>query len=271
MLLRHKNYDLDMKKKETWEQRFLNRITKDAGEPMEPKEDFYELFSELLITLSERDADIIRWHYYEGQTFISIGNRLGVTKACVSRRCINTMESIRKSPYLYAFKYGKEYMMLYDFVRANKKMINALQAKIELTKIFNEITDSKNVKTADLTVDEGVKEVFASLGIDNAEELLSFSLREFSMLAGTVLGDSEAKAKLVKFRTSREYARCLAVDEVGLSKRTVNWLHRNGLFTLGDICQCTKEELQNCSYLGEKKTEIVDKLKEFGLTLKNPT
>ena len=276
MLLRHKNYDLDMEKRNKrarWEQRFLCRIVpQEAEEPIDIHEDFYELFEEVLKTLSDRDSDIIRWHFCDEQTFSSIGKRLGFSKECISRRCINAIELIRKTPFIYAFKYGKEYMELYDYAKANKKMLNALQAKIELAKIFNAITGSKDVKAEDMALDEGVKEIFASLGIDNAEELLSFSLREFTILAGAVLGDPEAKAKLEKYRTDREYVRCLAVDEVGLSKKTVNWLHRNGLFTLGDVCQYTKEELQNFSYLGEiKKTEITEKLKEYGLELKSPT
>ncbi len=232
-------------------------------------QDFEESFHEALKTLPERTSYILIKHFADGMSYEKIGSQLGVTRAATWKASKEALFLLRRTSNIYALAYGKEYKELFDLIKANEEIMNVLQAKNSLLNIFKDITQANDVKIAGLELDNRTKDVFKALGIDNAEELLSFSLKDYIMLAGAVIGDKDAKEKLEKYRTSHEYARCLSVDEVGLSNRSVNCLHRNGVLTLGDICQHTYTELKGFRFLGEQSLdEVMKKLKEYNLKLK---
>lgn len=272
-LIRLINYHVTMEKRTNvmaWKQDFLDDLFE--GTDIAPKPisgDFEVRFMEALSILSNRDANILKRHYADGVSYAEIAREAGVTRACIWKHASESLYQIRKSPYLYSLAYGKEYMELYDMIKTNGNLISTLQAKNDLLKIFREIAGAKDIRLKDIELDNETKAIFQKLVIENAEELLSFSLKDYIILAGAVIGDRNAKEKLEKYRTSHEYARCLSVDEVGLSKRSVNCLHRNGVLTLGDICQHTYTELKSFRYLGEQSLdEVTKKIKEYNLILK---
>jgi len=60
------------------------------------KEDNVDI-KKLLSGLEGRNKDVVISHYLEGETFASIGRRLGVTRAAISQTCIKALSKIRKS------------------------------------------------------------------------------------------------------------------------------------------------------------------------------
>ncbi|MFN3478462.1 MAG: DNA-directed RNA polymerase subunit alpha C-terminal domain-containing protein, partial [bacterium] len=59
------------------------------------------------------------------------------------------------------------------------------------------------------------------------------------------------------------------IKDLGLSSRTLNSLRRMGINTLGDLLKYTEDDLITIRNLGGKSIqEIKDKLKEYGLSLK---
>ena len=60
------------------------------------KEDNVDI-NKLISGLEGRNKDVVVSHYLEGETFASIGRRLGVTRAAISQTCIKALSKIRKS------------------------------------------------------------------------------------------------------------------------------------------------------------------------------
>jgi DNA-directed RNA polymerase subunit alpha len=61
----------------------------------------------------------------------------------------------------------------------------------------------------------------------------------------------------------------IPVEQLDLTVRTLNCLKREGVHTLGELLECTEEDLMDIRNFGEKSVhEVVDKLTERGLTLK---
>ena len=54
----------------------------------------------------------------------------------------------------------------------------------------------------------------------------------------------------------------MSTAEIGLSVRTTNCLEERGIFTVGDLLQCTREDLLSISNFGEKTLEEVYKALE---------
>ena len=49
----------------------------------------------------------------------------------------------------------------------------------------------------------------------------------------------------------------MSTAEIGLSVRTTNCLEERGIFTVGDLLHCTREDLLSISNFGEKTLEEV--------------
>ena len=49
----------------------------------------------------------------------------------------------------------------------------------------------------------------------------------------------------------------MSTAEIGLSVRTTNCLEERGIFTVGDLLNCTREDLLSISNFGEKTLEEV--------------
>lgn len=49
----------------------------------------------------------------------------------------------------------------------------------------------------------------------------------------------------------------MSTAEIGLSVRTTNCLEEKGIFTVGDLLHCTREDLLSISNFGEKTLEEV--------------
>ena len=57
----------------------------------------------------------------------------------------------------------------------------------------------------------------------------------------------------------------MSTAEIGLTVRTTNCLEERGIFTVGDLLNCTREDLLSISNFGEKTLEEVYKaLENFG-------
>jgi DNA-directed RNA polymerase subunit alpha len=54
----------------------------------------------------------------------------------------------------------------------------------------------------------------------------------------------------------------MSTAEIGLSVRTTNCLEERGIFTVGDLLHCTREDLLSISNFGEKTLEEVYKALE---------
>jgi RNA polymerase sigma factor (sigma-70 family) len=61
------------------------------------KEDNADVVAKLISGLEGRNKDVVISHYLEGETFASIGRRLGVTRAAISQTCSKALSKIRKS------------------------------------------------------------------------------------------------------------------------------------------------------------------------------
>lgn len=61
----------------------------------------------------------------------------------------------------------------------------------------------------------------------------------------------------------------MPVECLGLSVRPQSILKRSGYATVGDILRASKEDVYKCRNMGERSySEILDKLTEFGITLR---
>lgn len=61
----------------------------------------------------------------------------------------------------------------------------------------------------------------------------------------------------------------IPIDQMGLSVRSFNALKKIHKYTIGDVAQMSKEELEQTKNLGKKSLdEIEEKLKEYGLSLR---
>ncbi len=59
------------------------------------------------------------------------------------------------------------------------------------------------------------------------------------------------------------------VEQLDLSVRALNCLKREGVHTLGDLLECTEEDLLDIRNFGQKSVdEVIEKLSEMGLSLK---
>jgi DNA-directed RNA polymerase subunit alpha len=59
------------------------------------------------------------------------------------------------------------------------------------------------------------------------------------------------------------------IEQLDLSVRALNCLKREGIHTLGDLLECTIEDLMDIRNFGEKSVdEVRDKLEEMGFQLK---
>ena len=57
----------------------------------------------------------------------------------------------------------------------------------------------------------------------------------------------------------------LSIDEIGLSNRSVNALHRVEIYTVGEMIELNEEFLHKIRNIGEKSIEeICKKIQEFG-------
>ena len=60
------------------------------------------------------------------------------------------------------------------------------------------------------------------------------------------------------------------IEEMDLSVRSYNCLKRAGIVTVKDLTQKTEEDMLKVRNLGRKSLdEVIEKLREYGLTLKN--
>lgn len=64
----------------------------------------------------------------------------------------------------------------------------------------------------------------------------------------------------------------IPIEELGMTIRSTNCLLRNGIHTVGDLCDTTESRLAHIKNFGRKSMkEVKDKLKELGLELKYGT
>ena len=61
------------------------------------KEDNVDVVEKLISGLEGRNKDVVVSHYLEGETFASIGRRLGVTRSAISQTCNKALSKMRKS------------------------------------------------------------------------------------------------------------------------------------------------------------------------------
>ena len=61
------------------------------------KEDNVGVVEKVISGLEGRNKDVVVSHYLEGETFASIGRRLGVTRSAISQTCNKALSEIRKS------------------------------------------------------------------------------------------------------------------------------------------------------------------------------
>ena len=260
-----------MKSSADWRRKFLDDLleyTEISAEAIPT--DFEDSFDEAIAMLSDRDADIIRRHYKEKHTYQAIAQTYGVTRALIGKRSLDALNDIRKSPFLYALAWGKDYKELHDEIVENIEIVSLISTKTELLRIFNEVKGAKENKISNRQIDDRVKVIFESLGIDNAEELLSFNLEEFIVAAGALLGEPTAKEELEKFRDSRKYPLSLRIADIGLSTRAVHCLHSNGVYVIGDIFKYSYSDINSFKYAGiNTSDEIKSKLKEYNVKLRN--
>lgn len=252
-----------------WKNRFLKEL---FDIDIEPQDGFDELYEDLLKTrLIEADERIIRLHFEKHLTFEKIAEEINLSRVRTNQRYLNVMDNIRRSDYALGLRYGKNSLELYDFIRGNKSKLDELQAKNKLLQIFNEMESAEDTKINKLKLTPGVRAVFKKLGIDNAEQLLSFSIKDFALIAGTVVGDPEAKEKFEKIRTTQAYAEAIRITDVGLSNRTRNALLRGGITSLGDVCKLSFDDMLKIRDLGAKsREEVMAKLNEYGMDLRKP-
>lgn len=254
-------------KEYNWRKRFLKEL---FDIDIEPQEGFDDLYEEILKSrLLETDEAIIRMHFEEHMTFESIAEKINLSRVRTNQRYLNMMDYIRRSDYALGLRYGKNSLELYDFLKGNKKKLDELQAKNKLLQLFNEMENAEDTKISKIKLTPGVKATFKKLGVDNAEELLSFSVKDFALMAGTVLGDPEAKEKFEKIKTTEAYAETVRITDIGLSNRTRNALLRGGITSLGDVCKLSFDDMLKIRDLGAKsRDEVIAKLQEYNLSLK---
>lgn len=254
-------------KEYNWRKRFLKEL---FDIDIEPQEGFDDLYEEILKSrLLETDEAIIRMHFEEHMTFESIAEKINLSRVRTNQRYLNMMDYIRRSDYALGLRYGKNSLELYDFLKGNKKKLDELQAKNKLLQLFNEMENAENTKISKIKLTPGVKATFKKLGVDNAEELLSFSVKDFALMAGTVLGDPEAKEKFEKIKTTEAYAETVRITDIGLSNRTRNALLRGGITSLGDVCKLSFDDMLKIRDLGAKsRDEVIAKLQDYNLSLK---
>lgn len=254
-------------KEYNWRKRFLKEL---FDIDIEPQEGFDDLYEEILKSrLLETDEAIIRMHFEEHMTFERIAEKINLSRVRTNQRYLNMMDYIRRSDYALGLRYGKNSLELYDFLKGNKKKLDELQAKNKLLQLFNEMENAENTKISKIKLTPGVKATFKKLGVDNAEELLSFSVKDFALMAGTVLGDPEAKEKFEKIKTTEAYAETVRITDIGLSNRTRNALLRGGITSLGDVCKLSFDDMLKIRDLGAKsRDEVIAKLQEYNLNLK---
>lgn len=83
------------------------------------------------------------------------------------------------------------------------------------------------------------------------------------LVGGPRLPEEEAAAPKPLVDTERP------VEQLELSVRALNCLKREGVHTLGDLLECTEEDLLDIRNFGEKSVdEVKEKLSEMGLSLK---
>lgn len=250
-----------------WQNRFLKEL---FGTDMAPKNGFEEIYNSTLnVLLLEKDEQIIRLHFEEHRTFEDISDQIQLSRVRTNQRYLNAMDRIRKSEYAMGLLYGIEALELYELLEGRKKELDELKAKSQLLKIFNEMENAENTKISKMKLSPGTKEVFKKVGIDNAEQLLSFSINDFALMAGAVMGDPEASEKFEKLRTTEAYAETLHVSELGFSNRTRNALLRSNINSMGDICKKSYDDLCRVKDLGAvSRDEVISKLHEYNLSLK---
>jgi DNA-directed RNA polymerase subunit alpha len=86
------------------------------------------------------------------------------------------------------------------------------------------------------------------------------------LVEGPMIGEETAEAATAGPRVDNEKP----IEQLELSVRALNCLKREGIHTLGDLLECTREDLMDIRNFGEKSVvEVVDKLSEMGLNLRN--
>ena len=104
-----------------------------------------------------------------------------------------------------------------------------------------------------------------NLGRRSYEEVLS-KLQEL----GVRLRDSESDIEQEDSGSGgRSEILKISIDDLELSVRSVNCLRRAGIYTLGELCEKTSEDMMKVRNLGRRSLdEILSKMAEYGLSLK---
>ena len=113
--------------------------------------------------------------------------------------------------------------------------------------------ETDGTKTPDAVMGEGAAELRRYLNwiTDQQSAMMSFIPEEEPV-------DAEQQAKLA-----------MHIDELGLSGRAANCLRNASIRTVGELVECSADQLMSFKNFGEKSlVEIVDKLAEMGLYLK---
>jgi len=113
--------------------------------------------------------------------------------------------------------------------------------------------ETDGTKTPDAVMGEGAAELRRYLNwiTDQQSAMMSFIPEEEPV-------DAEQQAKL-----------SMHIDELGLSGRAANCLRNASIRTVGELVECSADQLMSFKNFGEKSlVEIVDKLAEMGLYLK---
>jgi|TARA_B100000809_G_C15085914_1_gene511425 DNA-directed RNA polymerase subunit alpha len=85
------------------------------------------------------------------------------------------------------------------------------------------------------------------------------------------MGTTRIPLSMVQEETQTQQERLdMSTAEIGLSVRTTNCLEERGIFTVGDLLNCTREDLLSISNFGEKTLEEVYKALE-GVGFCRPT
>ena len=180
-------------------------------------------------TLTERQQAMLKEYYENEKTYDEIAKEVGITRERIRQVIVKALRMLRHPSRMHYIKYGYKI------------------ASGELSRQVEE-RYSEEIKRLEAVYSDKVSE-----------------LRQ-------KISELDDNSKRLEYKESVDFMRSLElpITDLDLSVRSYNCLVRAGIETLYELCNYTYNDLIAVRNLGRKSTEeVIAKMKEYGLKLKN--
>lgn len=203
-------------------------------------------------SLPRKNIDVINMRFFEHLTLQEIGEKMFVT-----RECVRIIEN--KSISFLRIR-QKEYRIT-EQLQFNKQKEELLQ-KINFGK-----TSNCSISIDELYLSTRASNALKSAGVNTIEQLVTYSKRELLEIEniGYETADEilNSITNLVNVENNINLLNANIIY-LGIGKKYCKYLNEVGVNTIGELCNCSKRDLELCAGLTKKTRQLIQtRLRKF--------